>query len=103
MKVANFWNPNFLKLSISQYFIYEFKKVDSATKTRGSEDSEYVHDLVFHFEYIEYILLKDLAFLLVNLDFLDDPIFKKCQIQLESAIFSKNHYYHINSHKILDH
>ena len=51
---------------ISQDFLNEIKKVDSAAKTRGSDGSEFVHDLVFHFEYIEYILLKDLAFLLVN-------------------------------------
>ena len=87
----------FLKLQISLDFLYGFQKVDSAPKTRGSDGSEFVHNLVFHFEYIGYILLKDLAFLLVNLDFLDDRIFKKCQIQFEKAIFSKNHYYHINS------
>ena len=93
----------FINLTISLLFLYGFEKVDSAPKTRGSDGSEYGHDLVFHFEYIEYILLKDLAILLVNLDFFVDRIFKKCQIQLEKAIFSKNHYNPINSHKILDH
>ena len=96
LKLANFWKSNFTKLQISLDFLYGLQKVDSAPKTRESDGSEFVHNLVFRFEYIEYIVLKDLAFLLVNLNFLDGRIFKKCQIQLENAIFSKNHYYHIN-------
>ena len=87
----------FTKLQISQDFLYEFQKIDSAPKTRESDGLEFVHNLAFHFEYIGYIFLEDLAFLLVNLNFLVDRIFKKCQIQPEKAIFSKNHYYHINS------
>ena len=67
--MANFMESTFLKLQISPDFLNGFQKVDSAPKTRGSEDSEYVHNLVFRFEYIGYIVLKDLAILLVNLNF----------------------------------
>ena len=84
--MANFWKSDFLKLPISLDFLYEIEKVDSATETRGSEDSEYVHDLVFHFEYIEYIVEKDLAVLVLNLDFFWGWIFKNCQIRLEKVI-----------------
>ena len=91
-------NVGLTKFKFSHNFISKFKKVDSATETRGSDGSESVHNLVFHFEYIEYIVLKDLAIYLVNLEFFWGRIFKKCQIQLEKAIFCKNHYHHINSH-----
>ena len=41
-----FWKSNFTNLMISQDFLYGFEKVDSAAKTRGSDGSEFVHDLV---------------------------------------------------------
>ena len=67
--MAKFSKSNFRNLPSSPDFLYGFEKVGANLKSTGSEDSKFVHYLIFHFEYIEYILMKDSAFLVVNLDF----------------------------------
>ena len=83
------------------FFVPKVEFFDSTPKTRGFKDSEYVHKPHIHFRCMRCILLKDLAFLVVNLGFFWGQIFKNGQIRSKIAILSKNHYHHINSHKIL--
>ena len=92
----------FRKTQSFQFFIPKLKKVDSSPKTTYYDGSEFVHKPYIHFRCMRCILLKDLAFLVVNLGFFWGRTFKNGQIRSENATFSKIHYYHVNSHKILD-